>query len=169
MKKWLWVGVLVLGGCASSSGQLGTLVGRVRFVNTGGAPAGDASLFAVPDGIRIIATLPSLGDRDHGFHFHSVGECQRPTFESAGPHFNPTSKQHGRLNPNGPHAGDLPNIDRGRTKVNMTMTGIRLDGVGGLLDADGAALVVHANGDDLKTDPSGNSGARIICGIVEAA
>src|SRR5688500_15150356 len=166
MKQWWWAGVVWLCGCASA-GDLGTLVGRVRFINASGAPSGDASLFAVPDGIRIIANFAGVGGGDHGFHFHSIGECQRPTFESAGSHFNPTGKQHGRLNPNGPHLGDLPNVDRGRATVNIVVTGIRMDGVGGLLDADGAALILHGNGDDLKTDPSGNSGARMLCGVVE--
>ena len=166
MRKWWLLCALALAGCASA-GDLGTLVGRVRFVDVNGAPNGEASLFAVPDGIRIVANLPGLPVGDHGFHFHSVGECQRPTFETAGPHYNPSGRQHGRLNPNGPHLGDLPNIERGRTNINIVVPGIRVDGVGGLLDADGAALVVHANGDDLKTDPSGNSGARIRCGVID--
>src|SRR5687768_17495974 len=89
MKQLFWVGLVIWTGCASSS-ELGTLVGRVRFINSGGGPNGEASLFAVPDGIRIIANLPGLSGGDHGFHFHSVAECQGPTFESAGPHFNPT-------------------------------------------------------------------------------
>ncbi len=166
MKKWIWVGALVLEGCASS-GELGTLVGRVRFADTSGRPSGEATLYAVPDGMRIIANLPSLSGGDHGFHFHSVGECLPPTFESAGPHYNPTNREHGRLNPNGPHAGDLPNIDRGRTALNFIMPGIRIDGPGGLDDVDGASLIVHANADDMRTDPSGNSGARILCGVIE--
>jgi superoxide dismutase, Cu-Zn family len=165
MKKWLWV-LFLAGGCASG-GDDGTLVGRVRFVDVNGQPAGDASLFQVDEGVRIIASFPNLGGGDHGFHFHSVGECRWPTFETAGPHFNPTQRQHGRLNPNGPHAGDLPNVDRGRTMVNMVAQGLQMTGPNGLDDANGSALILHANLDDQKTDPSGNSGARIRCGVVE--
>ena len=164
MKKW-WPILVVVAGCASSeNGE--TLVGRVRFVDTSGQPAGEASLFQAEQGIRIIANLPNLGAGEHGFHFHAVGNCTAPTFETAGPHFNPTQRQHGRLNPNGPHLGDLPNLNAGRTN-NIVLQGLQLTGPNGLNDADGTALVVHANADDQKTDPSGNSGARIRCGVVE--
>ena len=95
MRKLLAV-VVLAAGCASS-GDSGTLVGRVRFVDVNGQPAGDASLFQVEEGIRVIANFPNIPAGDHGFHFHSVGECRWPTFETAGPHFNPTQRQHGRL------------------------------------------------------------------------
>jgi superoxide dismutase, Cu-Zn family len=164
--KWLATLVVVAAGCAS--GENGeTLVGRVRFVDTNGQPAGDASLFQADAGIRVIANLPNLSDNDHGFHFHSVGQCTGPAFESAGPHFNPTQRQHGHQNPSGPHLGDLPNIDRGNATVNFVVQGLQMTGPNGLSDVDGAALIVHANADDQKTDPSGNSGARIRCGVVE--
>jgi superoxide dismutase, Cu-Zn family len=166
MMKKLVMALVVVAGCASSSND-GTLVGRVRFVDTNGQPAGDASLFQVEEGIRVIANFPNLPAGDHGFHFHSVGECRWPTFDSAGPHHNPTGRQHGKLNPNGPHLGDLPNVDRGRTMVNFVAAGLEMSGPNGLDDANGTALVLHANLDDQKTDPSGNSGARIRCGVVE--
>ena len=165
MRKWLAV-ILLTAGCASS-GDDGTLVGRVRLMGTSGQPMGEASLFQVEGGIRIIANFPNLPEGDHGLHFHSVGECLPPTFESAGPHFNPTGRQHGRLNPNGPHLGDLPNVDRGRTMVNFVVPGLQMTGPNGLDDANGSSLILHANMDDQKTDPSGNSGARIRCGVVE--
>jgi Cu-Zn family superoxide dismutase len=122
----------------------------------------------VPEGIFVSAELPGLPEGNHGFHFHAVGTCTPPGFESAGGHFNPTGKQHGLDNPNGHHLGDMPNIERGRTSVGVTVRGLQLTGPTGLLDNDGAALVVHAGPDDQKTDPSGNSGARIRCGVVEA-
>jgi Cu-Zn family superoxide dismutase len=97
---------------------------------------------------------------------HAVGRCDPPGFDSAGPHWNPTNRQHGTLNPNGPHAGDLGNLNvgpAGTVNVSGTTHGGKL---GELLDADGAALVVHANADDYRTDPSGNSGPRIACGVI---
>ena len=97
-----------------------------------------------------------------------VGQCA-PPFESAGPHWNPTNRQHGAQNAQGPHFGDLGNIKVGPdSSVNFAMRapGGALKGDGGLLDADGASIVVHATLDDEKTDPAGNSGARIACGVV---
>ena len=164
-KKWL-AALVVLAGCASGGGNNEALVGRVRFVDTSGQPAGEASLFQAAEGIRVVAKLPNLGAGEHGFHFHAVGDCKAPTFETAGPHFNPMQRQHGRLNPNGWHLGDLPNIG-GSGSVNIVLQGLQATGANGLDDADGTVLVVHANADDQKTDPSGNSGARIRCGVVE--
>jgi superoxide dismutase, Cu-Zn family len=166
MRKLLAVTIVVLAGCASG-GNSEALVGRVRFIDSHGQPAGTASLHQADEGIRIIADLPGVPGGNHGFHFHSVGQCAGPAFESAGPHFNPTQRQHGRMNPNGPHAGDLPNVDPGTKTINIVVAGVQMTGPNGLRDADGAALVLHANADDERTDPSGNSGARIRCGVVE--
>lgn len=156
----LWLAALVA-GCASTGEDLGTHVANVRFVDTRGQPAGDATLYSVANGVRIVANLPGVSDREYGFHIHSVGECNAPMFESAGPHYDPAGRQHGRLNPAGPHLGDLPNVRR--PIINVIAEGITPDQ---LLDRDGAALILHANQDDLRTDPSGNSGARIRCGVI---
>jgi superoxide dismutase, Cu-Zn family len=167
MRK-LWVAAaLIFTACASGEGNLGTLVGRVNFVDANGQPAGDALLYAIQEGTRVVANLPNLPAGAHGFHFHAVGTCQPPAFESAGSHFNPTGRKHGLQNPNGPHLGDLPNVST--TRASLVAPGVQLTGANGLLDADGAALVVHANPDDLHTDPSGNSGARIRCGVIQQA
>lgn len=163
MKKLLPI-VLLAAGCASSSDS-GALVGRVRFVDTNGQPAGEASLYQAAEGIRVVGTLPNIPAGTHGFHVHAVGECTAPSFDSAGPHFNPAQREHGRLNPNGPHAGDLPNVNG--PALNILVEGLQMIGPTGVLDANGAALVLHANADDERTDPSGNSGARIRCGVIE--
>jgi Cu-Zn family superoxide dismutase len=163
MKKLLAV-VAVVAGCASGEGSE-ALVGRVRFVDTNGQAAGEASLYQAAEGIRIVGTLPNIPAGTHGFHVHAVGECTAPTFDSAGPHFNPTQRQHGRLNPAGPHAGDMPNVNG--PELNVVVVGLQMIGPSGILDANGAALVLHANADDERTDPSGNSGARIRCGVIE--
>jgi Cu-Zn family superoxide dismutase len=119
--------------------------------------------------MQITATFTELPRGTRAFHIHEVGKCD-PPFESAGGHFNPTGKQHGKDNPNGPHAGDLPNLDvpqSGRVKVQVVVKDVSLDtGRGALLDADGAALVVHEGADDYKSDPAGNAGKRLACGVI---
>ena len=122
-------------------------------------------------GIRVTGRLTGLPPGEHGIHIHMVGQCQ-PPFESAGAHWNPTSRQHGTQNPQGPHLGDMPNVTVGAdssAQVQVSTTGGTLRGQNGLLDADGAAVVVHAGADDNRTDPSGNSGARIACGTVSGS
>ena len=105
----------------------------------------------------------------YGVHLHSVGRCEGPGFASAGPHWNPTGRQqHGTLNPAGHHLGDLPNLDvdaQGAGRLEFAIAGAGLRGADGIFDADGTALVIHAAADDYRTDPSGNSGARIACGV----
>ena len=110
----------------------------------------------------------------HGIHVHAVGRCDPPDFTTAGGHWNPAGKKHGLSNPAGPHAGDLPNVEVAASGVlgtTVTLPGAALvSGVGAagsLIDADGAALVLHAQADDYATDPSGNSGARIACAVLQ--
>ena len=107
----------------------------------------------------------------HGFHIHAVGVCTPPDFKSAGGHLNPTDKHHGRLNPEGPHLGDLPNLTIGANGSADTSFAVPKallgSGEGSLFQAEGTALVIHADPDDYRTDPSGNSGDRIACAVVE--
>jgi Cu-Zn family superoxide dismutase len=122
-------------------------------------------------GIAIFGTLTGLPPGTHGFHVHEAGRCEAP-FESAGGHWNPTSRQHGRENPDGPHLGDLPNLlvpEDGTVVLQVMIAAGTLRGANGLLDQDGAAVVIHAGPDDDRTDPSGNSGGRIACGVIAAA
>lgn len=122
----------------------------------------------IGDGIRVRIEAAGLPAGIYGAHVHAVGRCTPPAFDSAGPHWNPTQRRHGRDNPQGQHLGDLPNLMVGTngqgmfefTIPNASLTG----GSRGILDADGAAIVVHARADDYRTDPSGNSGGRIGCG-----
>jgi Cu-Zn family superoxide dismutase len=164
MKKWFVLGVVAAAACASGQSE-GPPAARVRFVDANGQAAGEVSLYPSSDGTRVVGELPNMPAGAHGFHFHTTGSCQPPGFESAGAHFNPTNKRHGLQNPQGPHFGDMPNVSTSR--VNLFVPGLQLTGTNGLLDSDGAAIVLHANPDDLRTDPSGNSGARIRCGVVE--
>ena len=104
-------------------------------------------------------------------HIHETGACTPPDFTSAGGHFNPASKRHGLLNPEGPHAGDLPNLlvrEDGSADTTLTVSpSLLTEGPGSMIGPQKRALVIHADPDDQKTDPSGNSGARVVCGVIE--
>lgn len=144
----------------------------VRMQSTTGAQLGSLAVNRTTNGIRITGALTGLPPGIHGIHFHQAGRCHRPDFESAGGHVNPNNSQHGLENPFGPHSGDLPNItvsSAGTVNVDLSTTRLSLfqGGPGWLFDADGSALIVHQDPDDQRTDPSGNSGARIACGVIE--
>lgn len=133
-----------------------------------GVALGTLSLTETAGGISVSGRLHGIPIGTHAVHFHMVGQCQ-PPFETAGDHWNPANKQHGTANPQGPHFGDMPNViigSDGMANVVATTSGGTLRGANPLLDADGAALVVHASPDDNRTDPAGNAGDRIACGVV---
>ena len=133
-----------------------------------GKDAGTVTLLPAGAGMRLAVQVKDLAAGEHGIHIHATGKCEGPKFESAGGHWNPASKKHGLDNPAGSHAGDMANLtvsDEGAGIVNTTLGGSVAD----LLDADGAALVIHAKADDQKTDPSGDSGDRIACGVLDAS
>ena len=133
-----------------------------------GKDAGIVTLLPAGEGMRLAVQVKGLAAGEHGIHIHTIGKCEGPKFESAGAHWNPASKKHGLDNPAGPHAGDMANLtvsDEGTGIVNTTLGGSAAE----LLDADGAALVIHAKPDDQTTDPSGNSGDRIACGVLDAS
>lgn len=133
-----------------------------------GADVGRATATEVAGGLRVTVDAKGLPAGTHGAHIHTVGRCDAPDFASAGGHWNPTGMKHGSMNPQGPHEGDMPNLmidTGGRGTIAMTIPGATM---AGLLDTDGSALVIHANADDLMTDPAGNSGPRIACGVFQA-
>jgi superoxide dismutase, Cu-Zn family len=142
---------------------------RAELKDASGNVVGEAVLEQRGDDVLITTNFTGIPSGTHAFHVHEVGKCE-PPFESAGGHFNPTGKQHGKDNPQGAHAGDLPNIQvpaNGRVKVEATAKGVSLGAAqNGLLDADGSALVVHEGADDYKSDPAGNAGKRIACGVI---
>ena len=122
-------------------------------------------------GVKIAITVTKLPSGQHGWHLHTVGTCDPPDFSSAGAHFNPDAHQHGSLNPQGPHAGDLGNLSvgaDGTAKFELVAKLVSLEAgrANSLFKTGGTAIVVHADPDDEKTDPSGNSGARIACGVI---
>jgi Cu-Zn family superoxide dismutase len=136
-----------------------------------GQSLGALRLEQTATGVRVSGDLAGIPAGMHGIHFHQVGRCDGSDFASAGGHFNPAQRKHGLENPAGPHAGDLPNVvvpSSGRVSVELLTPRITLDGATstGVFDADGTALVLHAAADDQRTDPSGNSGARIACAVI---
>ncbi|WP_374544320.1 superoxide dismutase family protein [Sphingorhabdus sp.] len=136
-----------------------------------GDGSGIAKFLQERNGVRGKLWLQVPAKGSYAMHVHAVGKCDGPDFASAGPHWNPESRKHGLHNPAGPHRGDLPNIDASadlNVVVDFFLPDVRLKGEGGLIDADGAALVIHERADDNVTDPSGNSGKRIACGVITA-
>jgi Cu-Zn family superoxide dismutase len=141
------------------------------IVNAQGQKIGTAQVHSSGSGIRIDIKVSQLTPGVHGIHVHNVGKCEGPAFASAGPHFNPTSKHHGKDNAEGPHAGDLLMLKvgaDGTAKASLLDPNATLgDGPNSIFHDGGTSLVIHADPDDYKTDPAGNSGARIACGVIE--
>lgn len=176
MKKIVLAGIgfaAALAGCArdaplESAAPPGEARAQVRDAT--GRVLAQAAAVDAAEGVRVRVEAAGLAPGTYAAHIHTVGRCEPPGFESAGPHWNPTERQHGTQNPLGPHMGDLPNLlvgADGEGRFEFTVPGARLGGGElGLLDADGSAVVIHANPDDYRTDPSGNSGARIACGVL---
>lgn len=157
---------LLRGGSTSSAGTTAT----ATLVDPQGTTIGTVSLAETATGVLLTGSVRGIGVGTHGIHLHETGACT-PSFAAAGGHFNPTARQHGFRNPAGHHVGDMPNLhvtSTGTHTFDITAPGARLRGDAGLLEGDGTAIVIHANADDYLTDPSGNSGDRIACGVIVA-
>ncbi|HEU0311404.1 MAG TPA: superoxide dismutase family protein [Sphingomicrobium sp.] len=156
----------VLAGCATPD-ELGPSgdAPSIPLINSAGASTGAVQAEMRPGGTYLRIAVEGLSPGDHGLHLHAVGRCDGPDFKNAGGHWNPEGRQHGHLNPAGQHKGDLPNLTvsaSGRGAINFLVSGQPLN------DADGTSLVIHAQADDYRTDPSGNSGDRIACAVLAA-
>lgn len=173
---------LALAACSRTpSSDTDAPAGVATLRDASGRTVGSASIFpASGGGVRIRVSANGLTPGMHGIHIHAVGTCDGSTqtaFSSAGGHFNPTGKEHGRQNPNGWHAGDLPNLSvdaSGNGSLDEVVESLTIDsGPGSLFDTDGSAIVIHANPDDERTDSGpqgpGNSGARVACGVISRA
>jgi len=163
MSNGLTAIVLVISaGVLGAAGQQGA--SKVELKNAQGQSVGSVSLSpARSGGVAMAFDLKNLPPGRHAIHFHESAKCEAPAFESAGPHYNPETRKHGLFNPDGPHAGDVNNFTvrkDGTAKGNLVASRMTLDA--------STALVVHAQADDLKTDPAGNAGDRIACGVVTA-
>jgi superoxide dismutase, Cu-Zn family len=179
---------LAIAACATDDGADGVArtddPGPPTAVSTIGPPRLTADLRDPQGRVRARATAETSGDSlrvrveavgmspgSYGAHLHTTGRCDPPGFTTAGPHWNPTDQKHGKDNPAGMHKGDLPNLlvgTDGRGSFEYTIPNAGLSGMlpNRLIDADGASVVIHEKADDFRTDPSGNSGGRIACGVL---
>lgn len=161
----LLAGVLIL-GC----GERAPLTARTTLVNHQGEKIGEANFTETAKGVKISLRVEKLPPGQHAIHIHEKGTCDCPGFHQAGGHFNPFGKQHGLKNPQGPHAGDLPNLfitadGRGTYEVVAPLITLK-PGKNSLLRPEGTSLMLHAHPDDDLTDPAGNAGPRIACGVI---
>jgi Cu-Zn family superoxide dismutase len=141
------------------------------IVNAQGQNIGSAKIVPAKKGVKIEVNVSQLPPGKHGIHVHAVGKCDGPAFTTAGGHLNPDTKKHGKDNPEGPHAGDLLMIEAkadGTAKATLLDTMVTLgDGPNSVFHEGGTSIVIHEKEDDYKTDPAGNSGARIACGVIQ--
>jgi len=145
-------------------------VAKAALKDTTGKDVGTVSLTQTNSGVLLKLSLKGMPAGEKAFHVHAVGKCE-PPFTSAGGHFNPTGKKHGLASADGHHAGDMPNLHipaNGELTVEVLNTAITLakGQANSVFDADGSAIIIHANADDHKTDATGNAGDRIVCGII---
>jgi superoxide dismutase, Cu-Zn family len=146
---------------------------KAALKDKSGKDVGSVDLSQTPGGVLIKLSLKGMPAGEHAFHIHAVGKCEPPAFESAGPHFNPDNKHHGILSGQG-HAGDMPNLyvpANGTLEVEVVNAAITLDKSkpNSVFHPGGAAVVIHGGKDDYKSDPAGNAGDRIACGVISEA
>ncbi len=164
------VPLTILAGCYGPTPRAATdPLATVEVRDTSGEKRGTAEISRDGGGLLLIVQVAGMAvNKVHGAHLHTTGRCEAPGFTSAGAHLNPGTRAHGKDNPSGSHLGDLPNLHVGQAGAGFLS--VRLPGdpeavLEQLFDGDGTALVIHADADDYRTDPTGNSGARIACGV----
>jgi superoxide dismutase, Cu-Zn family len=172
IRTLLLIPALVCFSAAATTADTAPKSAHADIMDAKGAKVGAAKMKAVKDGVQISVKVMGLPAGDHGIHIHTVGKCEGPAFTTAGGHFNPTSAHHGMNNTMDPHPhlGDLPNLKvtaDGKGSATIIAKGVTLgDGANSLFHDGGTSLVIHEKADDYMTDPSGNSGSRIACGVI---
>ena len=164
--------LFALGACATPPDLPVERIGSATLLGTDGVPRGTVQILASGQGVTLSAVATGLETGAHGIHLHAIGRCSLPDFASAGGHLNPLSRAHGSANPDGKHFGDLPNLTvrpGGTGSLSADIEGTPAQVRGWLFDGDGTAVVVHAGPDDYRSDPAGNSGGRIACGVLKPA
>jgi superoxide dismutase, Cu-Zn family len=180
MHEYRFAGLLLVGALAGCGGgqsrgpggkPLVSPTATASLADSTGARVGVATFSDSAGSGWLAVSVTGLAPGPHGMHIHESGTCTTPDFKSAGGHFNPDAKKHGTLNPEGPHAGDLPNLlveEDGSADTTLAVAkGLLAEGPTSMLGTQQRSLVIHADPDDEKTDPSGNSGARVVCGVIE--
>jgi len=168
-RKCAWLAASLAGALLLASPALAADTTSAVLKDANGTEVGKATLVATPSGTLLTLELTAAPQGAHGFHIHTTGKCEPPDFASAGGHFNPDETKHGLMSPEGPHAGDMPNIhvpENGKLTVEVLNPLVTLSKESALLDEDGSALVLHADPDDYKSDPAGHAGGRIACGVI---
>jgi Cu-Zn family superoxide dismutase len=169
MKKILFASLLVASSTVLAAPAAKPVT--VKLSDAKGKSIGTAKLEADPAGVKITLAVKGLSPGEHAIHVHETPTCTAPDFKSAGGHFNPDHKKHGKDSPDGPHAGDMPNFTvdaKGASTATVIAPGVTLtDGEHSVFTNGGTALVIHDKADDMKTDPAGAAGDRIACGVIK--
>jgi Cu-Zn family superoxide dismutase len=170
--------ILLSSACAAAPSSSGSAApasaptAHAKLVAGDGAARGEVVVTQATDGLHVLVRAQGLTPGMHAVHIHTTGSCTPPDFTSAGGHWNPTGHKHGKDNPAGMHMGDMPNMIAGTDgsgEMEYVVAGGTISGgPTPLLDADGAAIVIHAQADDNKSDPAGNAGGRVACGVLSA-
>lgn len=161
-----------MAGCATAGSAPAAPTATAALAAADGSPRGTATVTQAGDGFHVVVKAQGVSPGVHAVHIHTTGQCVGPDFTSAGGHWNPMDRKHGKDNPAGMHMGDMPNMivaSDGTGAIEYHLPdGAISGGATPLLDADGAAIVIHAQADDNVTDPTGNAGGRVACGVLAA-
>jgi Cu-Zn family superoxide dismutase len=168
-RKSVLAGLLLAAGLAFATPAVAADTAHAVLEDKDGKEVGKVDFTDTPSGVLMRLDLTAVPPGEHALHLHTAGKCEPPDFKSAGGHFNPDDTKHGLMSDEGPHAGDLPDIyvpESGKITIEVLAPLVTLNGERALLDADGTAIVIHEGADDALTDPAGNSGKRIACGVI---